>query len=81
MDRIVLVGASAAGLTAADALRREGFTGKLTLVGDELWAPYDRPPLSKQVLAGSWEPERTVLRQEADLQRLKLDLRLGCRAT
>ncbi len=81
MDRIVLVGASAAGLTAADALRREGFTGTLTLVGDELWAPYDRPPLSKQVLAGSWEPERTVLRQEADLQRLKLDLRLGCRAT
>ncbi|MEI5136737.1 FAD/NAD(P)-binding oxidoreductase [Streptomyces libani] len=37
--------------------------------------------MSKQVLAGSWEPERTVLRQEADLQRLKLDLRLGCRAT
>ncbi|WP_327159124.1 NAD(P)/FAD-dependent oxidoreductase [Streptomyces tubercidicus] len=81
MDRIVLVGASAAGLTAADALRRDGFTGSLTMVGEELWAPYDRPPLSKQVLAGTWEPERTVLRQEADLGRLKLDLRLGCRAT
>ncbi|MCX4636879.1 FAD-dependent oxidoreductase [Streptomyces sp. RPA4-5] len=81
MDRIVLVGASAAGLTAADALRREGYTGSLTLVGEELWAPYDRPPLSKQVLAGAWEPERTVLRQEDGIRGLNLDLRLGCRAT
>ncbi|WP_411134701.1 NAD(P)/FAD-dependent oxidoreductase [Streptomyces sp. C10] len=81
MDHIVLVGASAAGLTAADALRREGFTGTLSLVGDELRLPYDRPPLSKQVLAGDWEPHRSALRQEADLQQLRMDLRLGCRAT
>ncbi|MGW3007331.1 NAD(P)/FAD-dependent oxidoreductase [Streptomyces sp. NPDC001219] len=81
MDHIVLVGASAAGLTAADALRREGFTGALTMVGDELQLPYDRPPLSKQVLAGDWEPQRSTLRQDADIQRLDLTLRLGCRAT
>lgn len=80
-DRIVVVGASAAGLTTAEALRREGFTGTLTMVGEELRPPYDRPPLSKQVLAGEREPETTVLRQDADLRRLALDLRLSCRAT
>ncbi|WP_425357086.1 NAD(P)/FAD-dependent oxidoreductase [Streptomyces inhibens] len=81
MDHIVLVGASAAGLTAADALRREGFTGALTMVGEELRTPYDRPPLSKQVLAGDWEPHRSTLRQDTDIQRLRMTLRLGCRAT
>ncbi|MEU4407694.1 FAD/NAD(P)-binding oxidoreductase [Streptosporangium sp. NPDC023963] len=53
--RIVIVGASLAGLRAAEALRDEGFTGSLTLVGDEACEPYDRPPLSKQVLTG-WVP-------------------------
>ncbi|MEU5209955.1 FAD/NAD(P)-binding oxidoreductase [Streptomyces sp. NPDC020742] len=81
MDHIVLVGASAAGLTAADALRRQGFTGTLTMIGDELQPPYDRPPLSKQILAGDWEPHRATLRQEADLQQLRMTLRPGCRAT
>lgn len=47
--RIVIVGASLAGLRAAEALREEGFTGSLTVVGDEPHAPYDRPPLSKQI--------------------------------
>ncbi|MGW4562195.1 NAD(P)/FAD-dependent oxidoreductase [Streptomyces sp. NPDC004561] len=50
--RIVIVGASLAGLRAAEALRDEGFTGTLTMIGDELGEPYDRPPLSKQVLTG-----------------------------
>ena len=50
--RVVIVGASAAGLTAAEALRRRGYDGALTLIGDERHLPYDRPPLSKQVLAG-----------------------------
>ncbi|WP_328385188.1 NAD(P)/FAD-dependent oxidoreductase [Streptomyces sp. NBC_00400] len=79
-ERIVVVGASAAGLTTAEALRREGFAGTLTMVGEEPRVPYDRPPLSKQVLAGEREPETTVLRQDADLGRLKAELRLGCRA-
>ena len=50
--RIVIVGASLAGLRAAEALRAEGFKGHLTIIGDEPDEPYDRPPLSKQVLAG-----------------------------
>jgi len=53
--RIVIVGASLAGLAAAAVMRREGFTGSLTVIGDEPVQPYDRPPLSKQVLGG-WIP-------------------------
>ena len=53
--RIVIVGASLAGLRAAEALRDEGFTGSLTIIGDEIHEPYDRPPLSKQILKG-WVP-------------------------
>ncbi|WP_327406478.1 FAD-dependent oxidoreductase [Streptomyces sp. NBC_01288] len=81
MTRIVVVGASAAGLAAAETLRREGYTGTLTLVGEEPHAPYDRPPLSKQVLAAEWEPDRVALRTPADLSGLDLDLRLGVAAT
>ncbi|WP_030946515.1 NAD(P)/FAD-dependent oxidoreductase [Streptomyces sp. NRRL S-646] len=81
MKRIVVVGASAAGLAAAETLRREGYDGALTLVGDEPHAPYDRPPLSKQVLAAEWQPERLALRPPADLAALDLDLRLGVAAT
>ncbi|ANS62622.1 ferredoxin reductase [Streptomyces lincolnensis] len=81
MRRIVVVGASAAGLAAAETLRREGYDGTLTLVGDEPLAPYDRPPLSKQVLAAEWEPERLALRTADALAALNLDLRLGVAAT
>ncbi|MEU6511574.1 FAD-dependent oxidoreductase [Streptomyces sp. NPDC046942] len=80
MNRIVVVGASAAGLAAAETLRREGYDGTLTLVGDEPRPPYDRPPLSKQVLAAEWPPERIRLRPPADLDALRLDLRLGVAA-
>jgi NADPH-dependent 2,4-dienoyl-CoA reductase/sulfur reductase-like enzyme len=59
--RIVIVGASLAGLRAAEALRLEGFTGSLTLIGDELYPPYDRPPLSKTVLSGWLPVEHTTL--------------------
>ncbi|MFC1402809.1 MULTISPECIES: NAD(P)/FAD-dependent oxidoreductase [Streptacidiphilus] len=80
MSRILVVGASAAGLAAAETLRREGFDGELTLVGDEPHAFYDRPPLSKQILASQWEPGKLALRPPADLEALGLDLRLGVAA-
>ncbi|SEH03615.1 Reductase C-terminal [Nonomuraea solani] len=81
MKRVAVVGVSAAGLAAAETLRREGFEGSITLVGDEPRLPYDRPPLSKQFLAARWEPDRLALRSPADLRGLDLDLRLGVSAT
>ena len=76
-NRVVVVGASAAGLTAAETLRRRGYDGALTLIGDERRPPYDRPPLSKQILAGAWEPHRITLRDEQALGALDADLLLG----
>ncbi|MDW6057556.1 FAD-dependent oxidoreductase [Streptomyces sp. FXJ1.4098] len=74
---VVIVGASAAGLATAEALRNKGYDGTLTLVGDEPHLPYDRPPLSKQVLAGDWQPEKVRLRDDAAIARLDADFRLG----
>ncbi|MBP2330024.1 NADPH-dependent 2,4-dienoyl-CoA reductase/sulfur reductase-like enzyme [Kibdelosporangium banguiense] len=81
MDRIVVVGAAAAGLTAAETLRREGFEKQITLVGDELHLPYDRPPLSKQVLSGAWETDRIALRKDSVYTESDIGVRLGVRAT
>jgi NADPH-dependent 2,4-dienoyl-CoA reductase/sulfur reductase-like enzyme len=75
--QVVIVGASAAGLSAAEALRAKGYDGRLTLVGEERRLPYDRPPLSKQILSGQWPPERLQLRDEAAIGRLDAELRLG----
>ncbi|MFD8725284.1 NAD(P)/FAD-dependent oxidoreductase [Streptomyces sp. NPDC059629] len=58
---IVVVGSGAAGVAAAETLRTDGFTGTVTLLGAEPGLPYDRPPLSKHVLSGQWDTERTVL--------------------
>jgi NADPH-dependent 2,4-dienoyl-CoA reductase/sulfur reductase-like enzyme len=79
-NRIVVVGSGAAGLTAAEALRIRGYDGALTLIGDEQHLPYDRPPLSKQILAGTWEPDRITLRGNDALAKLDADLLLGSRA-
>lgn len=78
---IVIVGASLAGLTAAETLRAEGYAGPLTLVGEEFRLPYHRPPLSKQVLTGAWEPGQAELASRATLESLGIRLRLGERAT
>ena len=74
---VVIVGASLAGLSAAESLRKAGFQGRLTLVGDEPYEPYDRPPLSKQVLMGRAAPQATALPQAAGLN---ADWRLGSAA-
>lgn len=79
--RVVVIGAGLGGLRTAEALRGAGHTGPITLIGDEQHAPYDRPPLSKQVLAGTWDEQRATLRDGAALAALDLDLRLGIRAT
>ena len=76
--RVVVVGASLAGLRAAEGLRAEGFDGELVVVGDEERLPYDRPPLSKELLQGRMETEETELRPPID--GLGAELRLGCRA-
>ncbi|MGP4015018.1 NAD(P)/FAD-dependent oxidoreductase [Saccharopolyspora sp. 5N708] len=80
-ERVVVVGASAGGLATAEALRRLGYEGAITLIGDEPHLPYDRPPLSKQILTGELEPDQVMLRPAADIEALGLDLRLGERAT
>ena len=74
----MIVGASLAGLRAAEALRDEGFTGSLTIIGDEVHEPYDRPPLSKQVLKG-WVPAGNT--KLPRLRAVDADWRLGVAAT
>ena len=75
--RVVVVGASAAGLAVVEAARAQGYRSELTLIGDEPHLPYDRPPLSKQLLTGDWSPERLVLREQAHLDELAVTMRLG----
>ncbi|MEU2058517.1 NAD(P)/FAD-dependent oxidoreductase [Streptomyces bungoensis] len=81
LNDIVVVGAGAAGATTAETLRRQGYDGRLTLLGAEPHLPYDRPPLSKQILTGHWEPDRIRLRAPEAYDRLGIDLRLGIPAT
>lgn len=80
LNRAVVVGASLAGLHAAQALRRQGFDGDLTLVGDEPHYPYDRPPLSKDFLTGPGDVDKLRLRPAADPDALGVRWLLGRRA-
>jgi 3-phenylpropionate/trans-cinnamate dioxygenase ferredoxin reductase subunit len=76
-DHVVVVGAGLAGWRFAEALRRDGFSGQLTLVGAENHEPYDRPPLSKQVLSGQWGADKIVLAATERLSELAITTRLG----
>jgi len=79
---VVVVGASLAGLRAAEELRTQGHAGPITVVGDEPHRPYDRPPLSKQVLAGKQPPEATALVVgDGTVEGLDVDWLLGTSAT
>jgi len=80
LREVVVVGAGAAGLTAAETLRDHGYAGRMRIIGAERHLPYDRPPLSKYVVPGTWEPSRVRLRSEVELGALDADLRLGVRA-
>lgn len=80
-SRVVIVGASLGGVRTAAALRREGFTGEIVIVGDEAHSPYDRPPLSKQILMGKWGAEKIGLLSESAHDDLRAEWRLGSSAT
>jgi len=80
MERIVIIGAGQAGAQAVASLRAEGFDGGLTLIGDEPFAPYQRPPLSKAYLSGAMERERLFLKAEAFYREPSCELLLGVTA-
>lgn len=77
LHSVVIVGSSLAGLRAAETLRTDAFAGRITIVGAEDREPYDRPPLSKKLLSGEWEPERISLRKPDDLASLNIEWKLG----
>lgn len=78
---VVVVGSSIGGVRTAQALRSEGFDGRVVLLGEEPHLPYDKPPLSKQFLAGQWDVDKVVLLTPADAERHRIELRLGVAAT
>ncbi|WP_434446980.1 NAD(P)/FAD-dependent oxidoreductase [Lentzea sp. E54] len=79
---LVVVGASLAGLRAVEAARKAGFAGRVTLIGDESHLPYDRPPLSKQLLAPAGPTDPVTFRTRAELvDELNVELLLGTPAT
>ena len=81
MRSIVVVGAGQAGLQIVESLRKGGFDGTLTLVGDERHPPYQRPPLSKKYLAGDFADERLHFRPPEHFAKLNVTLKLDVRAT
>jgi 3-phenylpropionate/trans-cinnamate dioxygenase ferredoxin reductase subunit len=78
---IVIVGASHAGAQAVDSLRREGFQGRIVLLGDEPYLPYQRPPLSKKFLLGELSLDRLAIRQPAFYETHKVEVRTNTRVT
>ncbi len=81
MTRLIVAGAGQAACQLAISLRQGGFTGTIDLYGEEAHLPYERPPLSKDVLKGEQSPERTVLRPDSFYADQKIGLHLGTRLT
>ncbi len=76
-DRVIVVGAGLSGWRLCEGLRREGFAGEILLIGDEAHPPYDRPPLSKQVLTGKWSIDQAALATNELVSSLDITLRLA----
>jgi len=76
---VVIVGAGLAGWRTAKDLRKLGFEGPVTLLGDEDELPYDRPPLSKAILTGERQPEAVLLTSRDEIAELNIDYRRGVR--
>lgn len=76
-DHVVVVGAGLAAWRFAEELRRREFAGAITIIGDEAHPPYDRPPLSKQVLSGQWPLEQTLLATPERRANANVNLLLG----
>jgi len=80
-ERIVIIGAGQSGAQAVATLRAEGYTGALTMIGDESHAPYQRPPLSKAYLMGTMERDRLFLKPDAFYRDAQCEMILGVGAT
>ena len=80
IERIVIIGAGLAGARAAEALRKDGFDGSITLVGDEPDRPYLRPPLSKEYLRGESDREKVYVHPDSFYVEQRIDLRTGSAA-
>jgi NADPH-dependent 2,4-dienoyl-CoA reductase/sulfur reductase-like enzyme len=76
-DHVIVVGAGLAGWRLVESLRADGYDGALTLLGDESYPPYDRPPLSKQVLSGKWDIAKASLATHDHVASLDATFRLG----
>jgi 3-phenylpropionate/trans-cinnamate dioxygenase ferredoxin reductase subunit len=80
ISSIVIIGGGQAGAQAIDTLRREGYGGRLILIGDEPDLPYQRPPLSKKYLSGEMAADRLLFRHRAFYDEHRIELKLGMRA-
>jgi NADPH-dependent 2,4-dienoyl-CoA reductase/sulfur reductase-like enzyme len=79
-EHVLVIGAGLGGVRTSEQLRTAGYQGRISLVGAEAHVPYDRPPLSKQILTGEWEPGRAILRTLDQLDELGVRAHLGLAA-
>lgn len=78
LENVVIVGAGQAAAQAIDTLRRRGYSGSIVLTGEEPVPPYQRPPLSKKYLAGTFERSRLVIRPESYYAEHGVEVHFGC---